>query len=57
MKKVKAENPLHVHSLEVGKRYWLDNVKDVSGIFIGLTKSGSAEFNSIEGANCYFIGR
>lgn len=55
MKTVKAEKPLLVHSLEIGKRYWLDSVKDVSGIFIGLTKSGTAEFNSIEGDNCYLL--
>ena len=43
-----AETALSVNQLEIGKRYWLDSCKDVSGVYIG-----NSLFNSIEGDNCY----
>ena len=38
--------------LEIGQRYWLDSVKDVSGICIS-NKVPQLHFNEIEGHNDY----
>lgn len=42
-------------SLIVGKRYWLDPVKDVSGIYIGINKRGSYTFSDIEGNTNWYL--
>lgn len=39
--------------LVIGQRYWLDKVKDVSGVYVGLDPDGDIGFDSIEGYNCY----
>ena len=36
--------------LIIGKRYWLDRMKDVSGVFIG----NGYYFNDIKGTNHYY---
>ena len=40
--------------LIIGKRYWLDSMKDVSGVFIGKIKSSYC-FNDLIGNNSYGI--
>lgn len=41
-----------VEKLEIGKRYWLDNVCDVSGVLVGI-EDYKGYFNDIEGKNIY----
>lgn len=41
--------------LEIGKRYWLDSVKDVSGICTS-NEDGNLLFNEIEG-KCIYLTR
>ena len=41
--------------LEIGKRYWLDRVCDVSGVFMGENEAGRFEFKDIEGKNIYIL--
>ena len=38
--------------LVIGQRYWLDNVRDVSGIYIGFD-GHSYNFNSVDTNTCY----
>ncbi len=39
--------------LILGKRYWLDKLEDVSGVFIGLDEIEHVRFNDIKGVDCY----
>jgi len=39
--------------LIIGKRYFFDTVKDVSGIYIGISKSGNYQFKDIQGKRDY----